>query len=292
MKNRMWRKLSEARIWRRIYLERLGEPLLYNVISLFHLLLGSTRKKIEYDLIPRQPYAYCIQAAADQAKAAGVETLTLIEFGVAAGAGLLNMCWIAEQVTRETGVQFEIIGFDSGQGMPDPRDFRDHPEKYFTGDFPLTDKDALLQALPGNARLLLGDIGASIELLRTEVIHPIGFISIDVDYYWSTRECLRVLTFDPRYYLSSVLLYADDVQDVDDNEYCGELLAIKEFNASTETPYRKIAPANLLSRHRIFKHAIWHHQIFMAHVFDHPRRSIENVRAARTHITVLTNPCL
>jgi hypothetical protein len=292
MKNRMWRKLLEPRIWRRIYQERLGEPLLYNLVSLFHLVFGSTRKRIEYDLVPRQPYAYCIQAAADQARAAGIERLTLIEFGVAAGAGLLNMCWIAERVAKETGVQFDIVGFDSGKGMPDPRDYRDHPEKYFTGDFPVSDREALLESLPANARLLFGEIDESVEKFRKEISCPIGFISVDVDYYWSAKQCLDVLKFGPEHYLPAVLVYADDVQDIDDNEFCGELLAIKEFNQSDETPYRKLAVANLLGEHRIFKHAIWHRQIYLAHIFDHEKRSIDYIRANRTASVVLSNPYL
>jgi hypothetical protein len=51
------------------------------------------------------------------------------EFGVANGAGLLNMCEIAARVTRETGVGFRIVGFDAGTGLPQPIDYRDHPER-------------------------------------------------------------------------------------------------------------------------------------------------------------------
>src|SRR5450631_152116 len=153
MDNRIWRKLAEPRIWKRIYTERLGEPLIYNLVSIFVMAFGSTRLKIEYDCVPRSPYAYCILAAADHAKAYGIKRIAIMEFGVAAGGGLLNMCWIAERVTRETGVEIDIVGFDSGEGMPPPRDYRDHPEKYFTGDFPPIDKDKLLAALPSNGRI-------------------------------------------------------------------------------------------------------------------------------------------
>ena len=54
----MWKKLLLNRIWKRIYIERLGEPLIYNLVSIFIFIFGNFIKKIEYDLVPRQPYAF------------------------------------------------------------------------------------------------------------------------------------------------------------------------------------------------------------------------------------------
>jgi len=48
----MWKKIFLARIWKRIYFERLCEPILYNIISLFIFAFGNFVRKIEYDLIP------------------------------------------------------------------------------------------------------------------------------------------------------------------------------------------------------------------------------------------------
>ena len=64
MANKLWKKLSEPRIWRRIYIERLGEPLIYNLVSVFVAFFGSVKTRIQYDCILRQPYAFCIQEAA------------------------------------------------------------------------------------------------------------------------------------------------------------------------------------------------------------------------------------
>ena len=66
--NKLFKKLFSFRILKRIYLERLGEPLIYNLVSIFHLLFGSFPKKIEYDLVPRQPYAYGLDLAFKTAK--------------------------------------------------------------------------------------------------------------------------------------------------------------------------------------------------------------------------------
>jgi hypothetical protein len=55
---------------------------------------------------------------ADEAKKLGLKSVTLAEFGVANGAGLLNICLVAQRVTKATGIEFDIYGFDSGKGMP------------------------------------------------------------------------------------------------------------------------------------------------------------------------------
>jgi hypothetical protein len=290
MQNKMWNKLFEGRIWKRIYLERMGEPLIYNIASLFALLGGSVRTKIKYDCVPRQPYAFSILAAADHAKSYGIDKVTIVEFGVAAGAGLMNMCWIAEQVTRETGVRFDILGFDSGEGMPPPRDYRDHPEKYFTGDFPPVDRQALVDALPPNARIYFGPIDVSLQRAKSEIDSVIAFVSIDVDYYWSTRQCLEIFTWDAARYLPSVPVYLDDIQDVDDNEYCGEMLAVKEFN--TENQSRKITVMNCLPHWQIFKNSVWQKQVHYAHILDHEFRTVAFNAKRRTSKVILSNPHL
>lgn len=131
------KRLSQKRIWNRIYRERLSEPLHLNIISLFVLVFGSFRRKIFYDLILRPHHAFCILKAADQAKERGFNEINILEFGVAHGSGLMNIIKIAQKITRTTGVKINIYGFDTGEGMPDPLDYRDHPEYYNTGDFPM-----------------------------------------------------------------------------------------------------------------------------------------------------------
>lgn len=42
----MWKKLFEKRISNMLYTERLGEPLIYNLTSLFVLLFGNIEQKI------------------------------------------------------------------------------------------------------------------------------------------------------------------------------------------------------------------------------------------------------
>lgn len=290
MKNKILKKIFRPYILKRIYYERLGEPFIYNLASIFNLIFGNFRSKVEYDLVPREPYAYSILAAADFAIANNIKKIAIIEFGVAAGNGLLNMCYIAEKVQQLTGVEFEILGFDTGEGMPSPTDYKDHPEKYFTGDFPLVDREKLINSLPKNAKLILGKIGDSLSDFEKHCTCPIGFVSVDVDYYTSTVDCLKVFKLSPDKYLPYVFTYFDDVYNIDHNDYCGELLAINEFN--TENEFRKITKATLLNQTRIFRRSPWTHQIYLTHIFDHNNRSLEYIEGKRNNITVLENPFL
>src|SRR3954454_20879786 len=111
-------KLRRRDHWRRIFRERLTEPVHLNLLSLLVLLFGSYRMKVSWDLVIRQQYAYGILRAADLAREQGCSRVNVIEVVVAAGAVLMNMAKIAERVTKETGVSIAIHGFDTGSGMP------------------------------------------------------------------------------------------------------------------------------------------------------------------------------
>ena len=103
-------KLKRAHTWRRIFYERLTEPIHLNAISLFVAALGSYRAKIAFDLIPRQHYAYGVLRAAELAANSGLKAVTIVEFGVAEGTGLMNLCRISRRVSVITGIEFEIVG--------------------------------------------------------------------------------------------------------------------------------------------------------------------------------------
>lgn len=282
-------KLTKGAIWKRLLRERLSEPLHLNAISAAVAMFGDFRSKVDFDLVVRPQHAYCLLTAADQAKKYGYTKVTALEFGVANGAGLQNMCAIAEQVTKATGIEFEIVGFDTGKGMPDPIDYRDHPEAYQPGWFPMQEPDKLRAALPPNAHLIIGDVAetapAFLKTLTPEA--PIGFMSLDVDYYSSSVDALRVLAGRPELYLPVVGFYADDINFIEHNKWSGELLAIEEFNEAHT--FRKIAPHQFLRESRIFQRAKWIGHIFILHVLDHPRRATV---LKGGEVLVLSNPYL
>ena len=115
----------------------MGEPIIYNIVSIFILIFGNFTKKIDYDLIPRQPYAFGLNEAFKGALKVGAKEIIIIEFGVAAGAGLFNLAYIASKLSKIYGVDYQIVGFDTGKGMPDAIDYRDHPENIEKEIFPL-----------------------------------------------------------------------------------------------------------------------------------------------------------
>src|SRR5215813_13419759 len=123
---RLYAKYKEGKLGR-IGTERLTEPIHLNLLAFFVALFGSFRAKVNFDLIIRQQNAFPILHAADKARQAGLKRLTIVEFGVANGAGLINMCRIAASVEKTTGVGFDIYGFDTGAGMPAAIDYRHHP---------------------------------------------------------------------------------------------------------------------------------------------------------------------
>lgn len=277
------KKLTRKDVWHRVLYERLTEPLHLNLLSLFFTVFGSYRKKIEYDLIVRPQHAFSILKAADHAKRIGIQTVSLLEFGVATGAGLLNIAEIANRITKETGVKFKIYGFDTGHGMPPAKDYRDHPELYQAGDYNM-DVEALQNNLPPNVQLILGNIDKTVHgfLKALSPEEPIGFISVDLDYYSSSKSALQVLNGDPAQYLPITFMYFDDIFMEPHNNYCGELLAINEFN--TEYKFRKIEYHRFLESQRIFRKARWIKQIYYLHVLDHSTRSQIKIREQKGFI--------
>jgi hypothetical protein len=266
-------RLKDPHIWKRIVYERLTEPLHLNLLSLPVALFGSFRLRVAFDLVVRHHNAFAILKAADLARSLGLRKMTILEFGVAKGGGLMNMCAIAKRVTAITGVSITVVGFDTGTGMPPARDFRDHPDLYGAGDFAM-DVPLLRKRLPDNGRLILGDIATTVaQFLRDDLRPecPIGYVAIDVDYYYSAVSVLQVFESDARHYLPITYIYLDDIELDSHNPSAGELLAVDEFNRRGE--FRKIYRNEFLENQRLFCRPVWLKHIYHLHVMDHPLRS-------------------
>jgi hypothetical protein len=280
-------KLKQKHIWKRIFLERLTEPIHLNLLSIPVALFGSFRSKVNWDLVVKQQHAFGLLTAADTARECGLSSISALEFGVANGAGLLNMCDLARRCTRATGINISVAGFDTGAGLPPPRDYRDHPEAFRGGDYPMQNPDLLRAMLEKQgAKLILGDVRDTVKGFLRDA-PPIGFISIDVDYYSSTLDALQVLAGDPEHYLPWVIIYADDADSYRHSPHCCELLAMEEF--SQASAYRKITRAHFLRATRIFQRPPWIEKIYVAHILDHPYRE-KFLR--KPELQVLENPYL
>ncbi len=247
-------------------------PMRFLVLRLLDKGLGflSYKDKIRYNSVDRPHYGYGVHQAALLARKLGLARISAIEFGVAGGEGLLSLERHAELARRDTGVEVATYGFDTGSGLPPPEDKRDLPYLFQAGDYAM-DVDRLKQRLKGS-KLVLGDVARTVEgFCDEENPPPIGFISLDLDFYSSTAAALRLLEADHRFFLPRVVCYVDDmVGDVAAayNNFTGALLAIRDFNERQARV--KIAP--VVGLRHIGKHLpqVWHEQIFVAHRFDHP----------------------
>jgi hypothetical protein len=289
MDHLLFKRLQSRGAGERLLRERLSEPLHLNVMAAAVALFGSFRAKVYFDLVFRQYAAFCLLDAADRAKRQGLEAFTALEFGVASGAGLLNMCEIASRVTKATGVRVEVHGFDSGSGLPAARDYRDHPELYQGGDYVMHAPERLRARLPAFASLIIGPIAETVPPFRARLspAAPIGYVSIDVDYYFSAVDALDILAGEPALYLPLVNLYLDDCHEPYHNPAAGELLALAEFNQ--RHALRRAFPYTALREQRLFKNAAWLSKIFALHVLDHPARTTS---AARGFSKNIDNPYL
>jgi hypothetical protein len=184
-----------------------------------------------WDVSPRPQYLLGLITAAFQAKKQGISEITAIEFGVAGGNGLLAMQREAESVRKHLSVRVDVVGFDTGNGLTKPLpDYRDHPDIWGAGDYPM-DVEMLRSKLNSSTELILGDLAETAQKwLLAEKHSPIGFISIDVDYYSSTRSALQVLRTGVANMLQHVPMYVDDIDMIYTHSKGGELYAIEEFN--------------------------------------------------------------
>lgn len=226
--------------------------------------------KIRYDAFPRPQFAYGIYQAARQAKALGYRSFSVIEFGVAGGNGLVAMEAIAAEIGRALDLRIEVYGFDTGQGMPPPTDYRDAPFIWQAGQFRM-DVEALQSRLHG-AKLIIADVEAGVRrFFAEEKAAPIGFVSFDMDYYSSTVKALALCEAGHEAFLPRALFYFDDIVGDDCELHCefiGELLAIREFNETHAA--MKIARIHGLASKRLIPDH-WHIKTYVLHRFEHPR---------------------
>ncbi len=266
------KRLSKKSIWKKIFLQRLTEPAHLNALALVVYLFGSFKQKVAYDLILRPHNAFGILNAAQQAKKLGFKKISIIEFGVANGAGLMNMIKISERVTKTTGIGIDIYGFDSGEGMPEPVDYRDHPEYYSKGDFPMN-MELLDYSIGTKAKLVIGNIENTLSdfLNGLGSDSPVGYVVVDVDYYSSTKQVLDLFKAKADLFLPRVNVYFDDIFMPNHNSKCGELLAIEEFNSGEKM--RVLEHHKFFQNERIFKNPNWIKQLYYCHILDHDYRS-------------------
>ncbi|MFF8775525.1 hypothetical protein [Kitasatospora sp. NPDC015120] len=222
-----------------------------------------------FGLVERPHYAYGVRRATESAARLGHRGVTVVEFGVAGGNGLLALAEHARYYAAATGVAVRVVGFDSGAGLPDSTDPRDLRYLFAPGFYTM-DHDRLRARL-GAAELVIGDLTATLpgyldshaEVLRE---HPVGFVSLDLDYCSSTATALDLFRGPSHgHLLPRVTCYLDDLPGT--IAQIGEAAAIADFNAAH--PDRPIGQVLGLRAFTPFDPP-WADQIHVHHRLDHP----------------------
>jgi hypothetical protein len=213
--------------------------------------LGSYKFRLKIGAVERPHYGYIVYNAARLAKKLNLTRISVLEFGVAGGRGLLNLEYHAREVEALVSIKIDLYGFDTGEGLPRPLDYRDLPYHWKEGFYKM-DVESLRARLT-TAQLVLGNVAVTAKSFFSD--HepaPIGAVIHDFDFYSSTALALKMFDADEKYFLPRIYCYFDDT-------------AINEFNQTHE--HKKLAvPYHLLARKAVES---WHHQIFIYHDFRH-----------------------
>lgn len=198
------------------------------------------------------------------ARALGLKRVSVIEFGVAGGNGLVALEVIAEKVRDLWGVDIDVYGFDTGHGYPKPTDYRDTPNLFEETDYPM-DVEKLRKRLK-KAQLVLGAVESTVPSFIQSRPFPVAFASFDMGMYSATSRALKLFEAPQEMLLPRVQCYFVGVLGHSFSDFTGDRLAISEFNAAQ--PLRKISPCYGLEITAADSRP-WAGRMYLAHIFDH-----------------------
>jgi hypothetical protein len=216
----------------------------------------------------RPNYVWGVHQGAHLAKSIGIGRISVIEFGVAGGNGLVALDHIAQKVEDLLGVGIDVYGFDTGVGLPKPTDYRDLPNIWVEGAFSM-DVERLKSRL-ARAELVLGPVEKTVPPFVAASPAPVAFIAFDLDYHSSTMQAFKLLKADQALLLPRIYSYFDDIMGHTYSDFTGERLAIREFNS--DHIKRKISPIYGLKYFlpKPYDQEAWSEMFYIAHIFDHP----------------------
>lgn len=268
---------------RRYLKQLLSEPPLRLVtrtaLKLAHRVCPSTptifKWAADFDALPYAAYAVGLLVAAKYAAHAGNSGFAAVEFGVAGGNGLLALSRYAELTSRLTGLGIKVVGFDSGAGLPESEDLRDASWLWSLGDFPC-DLELLRNRLSDGTDLIVGRIEDTFpRWLQDSGAPPVGFLSIDVDYYSGTKAiCAALGAAHTSSILPMIECYFDDCLRYLVPRRVGEAAAIDEFNSAYGQ--RFFDRDDWLCEGRPFAERLWLRRMHTFYSLDHPSMKSRN----------------
>jgi hypothetical protein len=248
--------------------------------------LRESYKKLEKDPLcaKRVAYIWGVLQGAALGKVLGFERISMIEFGVAGGRGLLAMERIAERVEEMAGIGIDVYGFDAETGLPKPQDYRDLPNIFLDGQYPMDKKE--LEKRLRRARLKLGLVKETVPAFLESTPAPVAFVSFDLDLYSSTMHAFKLFEAKESLLLPRVLCYFDDIMGFTYSDFNGERLAISEFNATHSM--RKLSPLYGLKIFvpSSFKNRPQTEYFYFLHIHDHPLYNHPDSLRTKMRITI------
>jgi hypothetical protein len=201
--------------------------------------LGYIRRRIQFLTALESWFLAALKKQAYEGKQGWGPLGSYYEFGVGWGGTLLAYIKALSLFCRENRQNFykyHIFGFDSFKGLPEKKGFQDDHPMYWKGAFSHSMDEINEKIRKYGINLKQGNIhfikGLYEDSLTSELRNklkkwPPSIVTIDVDYYSSTKIVLKWL----RPILpSGSLFYFDDIWDFHGHPDYGELRAINEFN--------------------------------------------------------------
>ena len=213
----------------------------------------------------RPHYETILLESCKEAKKLGVNSVSVLELGVAGGNGIIALEKYKKSIENNLKIKIDIYGFDTGEGLPRTNLKEDLVFVWKQGQYK-TDKDLIKKKT--NSKIFYGDIKNTINDFIKLNPNKICSIFCDLDYYSSTKAFLDQINNLKKYLLPRVLCYFDDLHVPENyiSDINGELLAINEFNSSNTSCKLGISIDHIQE----FKFPLAKGLIYMLHVFDNP----------------------
>jgi len=215
----------------------------------------------------RPHYETLIYETSKNAIKLGFKEINVIELGVAGGNGIKSILKYKRKIEKILNIKINIIGFDTGTGLPNSDLKQDLPYFWKHGDYRNNNlKD--LEKEDNSIKIYEGNISSTIDKYILENKSKIGLIFFDLDLYSSTKLFLDKIEelSQNKLLLPRVFCYFDDlfVADYTLNDINGEPLAIEEFNAQS----KNIKLGKTFDHITDFKFPLAKGQIYTLHDFE------------------------
>ena len=134
----------------------------------------------------RPHYESLLFEASKNAIRLGLNEINIIELGVAGGNGIKSLLKYKKKVEKVLNIKINILGFDSGSGLPKTNKKEDLPFFWKQGDYTNQNiKD--LEKNDQSIKIYEGNISSTLDNFISENKVKIALILFDMDLYSSTK---------------------------------------------------------------------------------------------------------